>query len=530
MSIINVNTNKKISCYARRQQLAARVLLIFWLLASSSPEPALAVSKCQPAIGLGAKASPQYAARRLLILGLGLLATSVSPQDTLKRAQVLYHPNLVTLPGSPWDYVLPNDWPEVATDLEELTKAEQQQLQDGVYYSDTGFLSPSDPHFLPFSLVGALFGDQYQEYLNEVANDLSSSSLRPVVSTNEETEKEFNLKVHWEVATYQDWLAQLNRRTKDTVLSELAEQLKGPIPLVGSAPGEGRQQHGPDGSQVAAVFKALEDAKAKREDPEGKRLLEHILAIFEQFYKRTPSMLNIAETLNDLGMTWSDLGDSRGAVIFFEYTLAVYKQVYQETSRLLVADTLNNLGMAWRALGDTYKSVNFLKHSLAIYEQIHNENLWHPDIAMASHNLGNAYSELGDLTRAREFLEGARTIYERGDQRTFLPSDIARNLNDLGSLYNDLDDVEKAREYLEDALAIYTQQCPEISSCPGRANTLNNLAIICYELGKLQETMSYLERALQEYQQIYGADHPFSVGVSRNLENIRSILAESQRH
>ena len=51
-SIINVNTNKKISFCTQGQQLAARVLFTLWLLASSSPEGVFAVPGRHPATAL----------------------------------------------------------------------------------------------------------------------------------------------------------------------------------------------------------------------------------------------------------------------------------------------------------------------------------------------------------------------------------------------------------------------------------------------------------------------------------------------
>ena len=449
---------------------------------------------------LGAKTSFQCTARAFVA---SWLLASVSPGGALGVSEPLEaHPassgpntNLTKLPGLPGDCVVTNDW-LVTPDLDGL--AEQQQPQEGICYPDANFLPPSAADSLPLSLVGALLDvldGKYPENLSAVSKDRSSLSLRTVVSTNEEQEKEFNPKVHWEVETYQSWLAKLNRRTKDTVFSELAEQLEGP-PLVGSAPGEDRQRHGPDGSHVAAVFKALEDAKATRKDPEGKRLFEHILAIFEQCYKRTPSLLDIADTLNDLGMDWSDLGDSRGAFIFFEYALAMYKQVYKKTpNHPDVAQAWNNLGMAWHALGDTHKAVSLLEHALDIYEQIYNANSWHPDMAMALHNLGMAYSELDDLIRAKGYLERARAIYEQGDEAMRIHSAIAKNLNDLGTIYHDLGNMDEAMSCLKNALAIYEELCHEMPSCPERVNTLKNLATLYQELGNLREPRSYLERA-----------------------------------
>ena len=476
---------------------------------------------------LGAKASPQCAARLLIT---SWLLASVSPGGALNFSEPLEaHPassgpntNLTKLPGLPGDCVVTNDW-LVTLDLDGL--AEQQEPQEGICYPDANFLPPSAADSLPLSLVGALLDvldGKYPENLSAVSKDRSSLSLRRVVSTNEEQEKEFNLKVHWEVETYQSWLAKLNRRTKDTVFSELAEQLEGP-PLVGSAPGEDRQRHGPDGSRVAAVFKALEDAKATRKDPEGKRLFEHILAIFEQCYKRTPSLLDMADTLNDLGMDWSNLRDWRGTLIFFEYALAMYKQVYQETpNHPDVAQAWNNLGMTWHALGDTHKAVSFLKHALSIYEQVYDENVWHPDMAMALHNLGMAYSELDDLIRAKGYLERARAIYEQGDEAMRIHPAIAKNLNDLGTIYHALRNKHKAVSFLKHALSIYEQVYDENVWHPDMAMALHNLGMAYSELDDLIRAKGYLERARAIYEQGDEAMRIHSA-IAKNLNDLGTI-------
>ena len=55
---MNVNTSKEKSFYTQGHQFAARVLCIVWLLASISPEGALATSKRQPAMVPATTTSP----------------------------------------------------------------------------------------------------------------------------------------------------------------------------------------------------------------------------------------------------------------------------------------------------------------------------------------------------------------------------------------------------------------------------------------------------------------------------------------
>ena len=57
LSTINVNTNTRINFYTQGHQLAARALLILWLLANSSPEGVLAAPESQPSMN-----SPQETA------------------------------------------------------------------------------------------------------------------------------------------------------------------------------------------------------------------------------------------------------------------------------------------------------------------------------------------------------------------------------------------------------------------------------------------------------------------------------------
>ena len=71
-----------------------------------------------------------------------------------------------------------------------------------------------------------------------------------------------------------------------------------------------------------------------------------------------------------MGDAWSDLGDARQAVSFYDRALTIYEQVYQEASNHPdIARTLNNLGNAWRALGDARQAVSFYQRALAIKEQ-----------------------------------------------------------------------------------------------------------------------------------------------------------------
>ena len=84
---MKANTSKERSFYTQGQRFAARVLLTFWLLASSSPEGVLATPKRQPAMVSATTASSQ-----------GLSLTSASP--TPPPGSILQLPP--DSPGSLW--------------------------------------------------------------------------------------------------------------------------------------------------------------------------------------------------------------------------------------------------------------------------------------------------------------------------------------------------------------------------------------------------------------------------------------------
>ena len=84
---MKANTSKERSFYTQGQRFAARVLLTFWLLASSSPEGVLATPKRQPAMVPATTASSQ-----------GLSLTSASP--TPPPGSILQLPP--DSPGSLW--------------------------------------------------------------------------------------------------------------------------------------------------------------------------------------------------------------------------------------------------------------------------------------------------------------------------------------------------------------------------------------------------------------------------------------------
>eukprot|EP00058_Branchiostoma_floridae_P022481 XP_002607971.1 hypothetical protein BRAFLDRAFT_74920 [Branchiostoma floridae] len=125
---------------------------------------------------------------------------------------------------------------------------------------------------------------------------------------------------------------------------------------------------------------------------------------------------DIAMSLNNLGSSWSHLGDHKKAISYQEQSLSMVKTIYGEnTTHPDIAKSLNNLGSSWGNLGDHKKAIRYYEQALSLMKTIYGENTTHPDIAKSLNNLGLSWGNLGDHKKAIRYYEQSlsmgRTIY-----------------------------------------------------------------------------------------------------------------------
>ena len=223
---------------------------------------------------------------------------------------------------------------------------------------------------------------------------------------------------------------------------------------------------------------------------------------------------NISGLLNNLGFTYSDLGDAKKAIEYFEKALDIFTKVYGEVHPY-VAITNNNLGEAYRALGDAKKAVEYSEKALEIDLKVFGDQ--HPNVAIRYNNLGSAYSDLGDAKKAIEYFEKALDIFTKvyGEVHPY----VAITNNNLGEAYRALGDAKKAVEYSEKALEIdlkvFGDQHPNV------ATRYNNLGSAYRALGDAKKAIEYFEKALEVFTTIYGREHPSTKTVHKNLNFIK---------
>ena len=253
---MNVNTSKEKSFYTQGQQFAARVLCIVWLLASGSPEGALATSKRQPAMVPAITISPQ---------GPSLASTP----PTLPPGGILQLP-----PDSPGSF-----WGDSVGSSPAMQSALQQRMGQETAPDKGGDLLRTSPkvtsveEHLSFQARGGesvRFHYQMGQWRAEVSSHIGSASRRvvlPVVCSQGE-DVASSLEV---LSRYASW----QRQRQIHVLDRNVCPTLGEVVYVGELglKGGGEEECIPGPS--VNVGNVDEEGAIKCDIPEGKRYKRH---------------------------------------------------------------------------------------------------------------------------------------------------------------------------------------------------------------------------------------------------------------
>ena len=185
--------------------------------------------------------------------------------------------------------------------------------------------------------------------------------------------------------------------------------------------------------------------------------------------------------LSNLGSAYSDLGDAKKAIDYYEQALKIDLEIGDRRGE---GNHLGNLGSAYSDLGDAKKAIDYYEQALKIDLEIGDRR------GEGNHlgNLGIAYSDLGDAKKAIDYYEQALKIdLEIGDRRG-----EGNHLGNLGIAYSDLGDAKKAIDYYEQALKIDL----EIGDRRGEGNHLGNLGIAYSDLGDAKKAIEFLKKSL----------------------------------
>ncbi|MGB3188457.1 MAG: CHAT domain-containing protein, partial [Limnoraphis sp.] len=119
---------------------------------------------------------------------------------------------------------------------------------------------------------------------------------------------------------------------------------------------------------------------------------------------------DVANSLNNLALLYSDQGRYDEAEPLYQRSLAIYEKALGG-NHPDVANSLHNLALLYRDQGRYSEAEPLYQRSLAIREKALGEN--HPDVAQSLNNLALLYQVQGDTTQAINFLSRGLDVEEQ---------------------------------------------------------------------------------------------------------------------
>ena len=253
---------------------------------------------------------------------------------------------------------------------------------------------------------------------------------------------------------------------------------------------------------------------------------EQVLRVRKALYGDRPHA-DVGYTLHNLGANWSNLGEHKKAIEYYEQALQVRKALYGDSPHADVGNSLHNLGVSWSNLGEHKKAIEYYEQALQVRKALHGDSP-HAAVGNTLNNLGFNWSNLGEHKKAIEYYEQALQVRKAlyGDRPH---AEVGNTLNNLGFNWSNLGEHKKAIEYYEQALQVRKALYGD-SPHAEVGNTLNNLGVSWRNLGEHKKAIEYYEQALQVRKALYGDSPHAAVGYTLyNLGVSCSNLGEHKK-
>jgi tetratricopeptide (TPR) repeat protein len=170
--------------------------------------------------------------------------------------------------------------------------------------------------------------------------------------------------------------------------------------------------------------------------------LQKCLVLFQELEKP----IQIANTLNDLGVSAHHQGKLKEAEAYYRQSLAISRRNQHYRGQ---ANGINNLGSLYAHLGDHENAVHQYQETFELVKKQDDPRA----IAMAFSNLGSSNRSLGNYLKSMlRYEESLSRFQELGDQWW-----IAVAISGLGQTFLELTQFSKAKEYIQKGLIIADQ-------------------------------------------------------------------------
>jgi CHAT domain-containing protein len=160
--------------------------------------------------------------------------------------------------------------------------------------------------------------------------------------------------------------------------------------------------------------------------------------------RQSASRAGEAGTLENLGRAYSDMGQGKQALEYFNQAIPIWRESGDRSGEAL---TLNDMGPAFANLGQKQKSLDVYNQALAIWRQLGNRQ----GEALTINDVGRLYRDLGQHQTAMDYYNQALPIWREVGNR----NGEAMALSDIGRAYADLGQPAKALAFGAQALPIF---------------------------------------------------------------------------
>jgi CHAT domain-containing protein/uncharacterized protein HemY len=194
-----------------------------------------------------------------------------------------------------------------------------------------------------------------------------------------------------------------------------------------------------------------------------------------------------ANTLDNLGETYSGMGQGPEAFKYFNQALAIWRETGEHGGEAM---TLNSMGRAYADLGEKQRSLEVYNQALALSRTVGNRQ----DEALTLENIGRLYRDLGESQTATDYYNQALPVWREIGNR----SGEGLVVNDIGRAYEDMGQPQKALEYYQQALPIWR----ETGIRRGEAMTLNNMGRDYTDLKDPDKALDFDSQALALWREV----------------------------
>ena len=225
----------------------------------------------------------------------------------------------------------------------------------------------------------------------------------------------------------------------------------------------------------------------------------------------------LASSLNNLGLTYRQIGRQRDAEELFRHALKL-RFINYGSRHPYYAESLNNLGQTLQELGQYRESEGYFEQAISLY--IERFGTKHPVVADVLNNLGSLHVRTGRLVSAERYLRRAIDIQSIafGDRHPR----VAVTLSNLASVAVARDDLQTAESLYKKVIEIRSNGSQ--GELQGLVLAMNNLGVVHHRQCQLEDAEEILVKALDTIEEKLSGSHPQHGLIQYQLAKVAAAL------